>query len=245
MKPTVSIAIETSCGAGGVALGLGDELAATIDFDASARHATQLVTQLDRLLGDARLRPADLEELYVSAGPGSFTGLRVGITTARSLAQAIPQLRCAAVPTPAAIAENARPLDWENLAVIMDARHGRVYRVMFTRAGESLVQSGPPAVTGAEQFLRESPRPLMLLGEGLAYHDLRGPGITIPGAAPGKGPPHLPTAANVWRVGRRIAAAGGFVDYRHLLPIYSREPEAVRLWERRHGLSGEDGRKGT
>ena len=87
MKLPVSLAIETSCRAGGVALGRGDELLGVIDFEASARHAVQLVPRLHELLEGASLRPEDVDELYVSVGPGSFTGLRIGLTVARTMGQ--------------------------------------------------------------------------------------------------------------------------------------------------------------
>ncbi|MBC8372018.1 MAG: tRNA (adenosine(37)-N6)-threonylcarbamoyltransferase complex dimerization subunit type 1 TsaB, partial [Planctomycetes bacterium] len=83
MEPPISLAIETSCRTGGVALGRGDELIGAIDFDASCRHAVQLVPRLAELLETASLRPADVDELYVSTGPGGFPGLRVGLAAAR------------------------------------------------------------------------------------------------------------------------------------------------------------------
>ena len=88
MKQTVSIAIETSCRPGGVALGVGDELIRAEVLDVTGRHAARLISHLDRLLSSESIRPRDIKEVYVSAGPGSFTGLRIGITVARTLAQA-------------------------------------------------------------------------------------------------------------------------------------------------------------
>ncbi|MFA6133671.1 MAG: tRNA (adenosine(37)-N6)-threonylcarbamoyltransferase complex dimerization subunit type 1 TsaB [Phycisphaerae bacterium] len=233
---TVSIAIETSCRAGGLALGCGEAVTATIEFDASARHATHLVTQLKELLDKAGLSPADLSELYISAGPGSFTGLRVGITVARTMAQALPRVRCVAVPTPQAVAENARCLSWEHLAVVLDAREGQVHASLFERNGQQIVSSSvPPRLYRPEEFLSAAPRPLLLIGEGLGYHEpfasaLRPAG---PGAERAPLPPevtlapaelNLPGARGVWAVGRRMAAAGQFVPWAQLLPVYVRNP---------------------
>ena len=245
-KPTVSIAIETSCRVGGAALGLGDELVRTITFDAAARHATQLVWQLRPLLADAGLKPADADELYVSAGPGSFTGLRVGITAARTLAQAIRNIRCVAVPTTLAIAQNAARRHWENLGVILDAGQGEIYAELFAREttsplpdrpmpdahGASAISSGitpagPGRILSPKQFLAEAPRPLLLIGEGPARHELTAPGVTL--GDPGELELHLPNAKNVWRVGRGLAAAGQFTPQPELLPIYLRQAQAVRL----------------
>ncbi len=220
---TVSIAIETSCRAGGLVLGIGDEQRHAVAFDASARHATRLVAHLAEMVRAAGLRPADVGELYVSAGPGSFTGLRVGITAARTMAQAIPHLRCVAVPTALAVAENARDLDWQHLAVVFDAREGAVHVSLFCRCGDSPAPANTTAgLWRPEKFLASAPRPLLLIGEGLAYHDMAAEGVTLADASL-----HLPTAEGVWCVGRRMARAGEFTDYHHLLPVYAREPHVT------------------
>ena len=228
MADEVSIAIETSCRAGGIALGCGDKLADLIEFDTSTRHAAQLVCRLEEMLTNAKLQPGDLDHAYVSVGPGSFTGLRIGITVVRTMAQMLQNLQCVAVPTPAAVAENVRSLDWQHLGVIMDAREGQLYAAGFARLdGDTVPAAGTPAVMTAEKFLSSSPRPLMLTGEGLGYHHLPGDGIELADAET-----HLPTPEGVWRVGRRLARAGQFIDYHQLLPIYTRRPEALRLQER-------------
>ncbi|MFW6132689.1 MAG: tRNA (adenosine(37)-N6)-threonylcarbamoyltransferase complex dimerization subunit type 1 TsaB [Planctomycetota bacterium] len=229
MAQRVSIAIETSSRAGGLALGRGAALVRTAGFDASLRHAAQLLTRLDALLRDANLAPGDLDEVYVSSGPGSFTGLRVGVTVARTLAQALDDVRCVAVPTAAAVAEGARDLPWEHLAVVFDAKGRNIYVQRFGRDGEGeIVPRGEARTLTEREFLDEAPRPLTLIGEGLDYHDLTGEGAA---AAPRDR--WLPTAEGVWRVGRRLAQAGRFTPYIELLPLYARRPEAVRLWERR------------
>ncbi|MCK4600894.1 MAG: tRNA (adenosine(37)-N6)-threonylcarbamoyltransferase complex dimerization subunit type 1 TsaB [Phycisphaerae bacterium] len=230
MSEVISIAIETSCRAGGVALGRGGKLLACRDFDTSARHATQLVSRLKALLDEAGLKANDPREVYISAGPGSFTGLRVGITVARTLGQMVAGLRCVAVPTAAAVAENARELSWQHLGVVMDAKDDHAYSCLFTRRGDEIVQASGPAVLPVQQFIQNAPRPLLLIGEALAYHEPVGEGLSIADESL-----HLPKAEGVWCVGRRLARRGQFVDYHRLLPIYAREPEALRLWRRRQG----------
>ena len=228
MEPSLSIAIETSCRAGGVALGRGDELVEAVDFDASLRHAVQLIPRLEELLRRHGATPPDLAEVFVSTGPGGFTGVRIGVVVARTLAQALPALRCVAVPTPRAVAENARDADWDRLAVVLDAKDDRVYTATFLREAGRIVPAEPPAVRTEREFLAAVSRPVLLIGEGLRYHDLAAPGVTV---APADSPLHWPTAANVWRVGRRLASEGRYTEGSRLLPVYARRPEAVRLWE--------------
>jgi len=234
MKDELSIAIETSCRAGGAALGCGDELIAAVDFDASARHAAQLISRLDALLTEAGARPGDLDQVYVSAGPGSFTGVRIGVTVARTLAQAVAGLRCVAVPTLHAVAYNARELDWDRLAVVADAKDDRVYTCTFVRSGDDIVPAGPAGVATEREFLAVQTQPITLIGEGLGYHDLSAPGAAI---VPPDSPLHFPTGRGAWHVGRQMAKQGQFTEYHQLLPIYTRQPEAVRLWDQRNGKS--------
>ncbi|MCY2928517.1 MAG: tRNA (adenosine(37)-N6)-threonylcarbamoyltransferase complex dimerization subunit type 1 TsaB, partial [Planctomycetota bacterium] len=188
-KKNLSIAIETTCRAGGVALGAGDVLGEGIAFDAQRRHATQLVARLADLLARAGATPADVSELYVSAGPGSFTGTRVGITVARTLAQANPPIRCVAVPTPE-IVLSAAGAEWENLAVVLDAGKGLLHATLYARNAAGPVQAGPARVTTAAEFLADCPRPITLVGEGLAFHPPAGEGVRA--MFPADDPRHLP-----------------------------------------------------
>lgn len=232
-KPLIAVAIETTCRTGGVALAVDGRTRKVIAFDAARRHATQLVARLADLLAGEGLAPADISELYVSAGPGSFTGTRVGITVARTLGQLHPALRCALVPTPRVVLQAAASLPWQHLAVVLDAGKGLLHATGFARQGESILQQ-PPLVGTAAEFLAAPafPRPLALIGEGLAFHNLEAPGISL--LLPASDPRHLPTPDSVLAVGLQMSAAGDFTDYRLLLPHYARAPEAVRLWEQRN-----------
>jgi tRNA threonylcarbamoyladenosine biosynthesis protein TsaB len=216
----VCLAMETSCRAGGLLLAVGGQVRQVVHFDAAGRHTTRLLTHLAAMVRQAALRPQDLDEVHVSVGPGSFTGLRVGITVARTLAQAVGHVRCVAVPTPRAVAENVRALPWRHLAVVLDAREGCVHATLFARQDDRIEPlPSPGGLCEPAEFLAAAPRPLLLTGEGLAYHEMGGPDVTI-------APPelHLPTAEGVYAVGCRMAAAGEFTEYHRLLPVYARSP---------------------
>ena len=176
-KP-LSIAIETSARQGSAAIGLGDEMIAETSFDASSRHASQLLGYLDRLLGEAAYSPADINQVYVSAGPGSFTGLRIGITVARTLGHMIPQLQCVSVPTSQAVALNACDLDFENLAVVLASKETRAWLALFGKTDGQIVETHPGKLVEFEEFLASAPRPLTLIGEAVGYFQPEGEGIS-------------------------------------------------------------------
>jgi tRNA threonylcarbamoyladenosine biosynthesis protein TsaB len=166
--------------------------------------------------------------VYVSIGPGSYTGLRVGLTVARTLAQAIRTIRCVAVPTVQAVAANASALEFEHLGVVMDAKEQTVYLGVFARRAGRIVPAAQPNLVAVESLPGLLPKPILLIGEALEYCRLTGEGLSI-----GDESLWPPSAEGVWRVGREMAAAGQFTPYPQLLPLYLRKPEAVRLWEGR------------
>jgi len=233
MDKPLSIAIETSCRSGGIALGAGESLLEAVDFDTTARHATELVRRMEKLLRRHELTPSDLDEVYVSAGPGSFTGLRVGVTVARTLAQAVEGLRCVSVPTHLALAYGARSLQWTHLGVVLAWKRGTFHATVFRRKGEQLEQATQSEVLSPAEFLARAPRPITLIGEATAHCDFPEGQIAL--AAPADSPLHLPTPTAVWQAGRDNARSGRFTDPAALLPIYPRKPEAIRLWQRRQG----------
>ncbi len=123
--------IETSGKVGQVGLGLGSHLLATAELDIQHRHNRDLAPAVSALLGKTGWRAQELDGVIVSRGPGSYTGLRVGIMSAKTLAYAT---KCSlfAVDTFACLARQARA-ETGKLDVIADAQRGNVYAQTFER----------------------------------------------------------------------------------------------------------------
>lgn len=81
-----------------IALGRGEDLLGVAELPAARRHNLDLIPAMDALLGGHGFGPADLGELYVSLGPGSFTGLRIAVATAKMLAMTLG-VKLVGVPT--------------------------------------------------------------------------------------------------------------------------------------------------
>ncbi len=218
-----AIAIETSSRRGGVALGRGEEILSADRFTAAGTHAAQLIPRLEKLLAGADMRPGDVSAVYVSVGPGGFTGLRVGIAAARTLAQAVPDMECVAVPTALALAQNVRDMKWDNLGVAFDAGRGRVYLQNCRREGQRIILSGQPDIVDLEKLPAGVHRPDLLTGPALEHYDIAAGDMNI---APEQ--THMPTVEGLWRAARDLQAAGEVSDFRECLPIYARRPGITR-----------------
>ena len=123
------------------------------------RHACDLLPALGELLQRSQLRTSALEAICIGIGPGSFTGLRVGVATALGLAQSTgAQLR--AVPSFAALA--FRELEpGQELAIALDARSNGWYFARYRRNDQDVTTLEAPCVLGQEELLerlRNSPR---------------------------------------------------------------------------------------
>jgi tRNA threonylcarbamoyladenosine biosynthesis protein TsaB len=230
-----NLAMETSGPIGSVTLGRGSELLETAQLPPQQRHTLDLMPVIQRLCRKHAIAPDDLGEIYVSIGPGSFTGLRIGVTTAKMLAQVLG-VKVVAVPTLDVVARNApapHPAGQDDalprLAVCLNVKNETAYTGLFTWNGQSWQIDGQPVLTTLAQLLSSAPRPLFLLGDPLpALPDPLPAGVTLLPAGLA-----LARSEAVWRLGRFAADRGRFTDPLALLPLYARRPEAEELWEKR------------
>jgi tRNA threonylcarbamoyladenosine biosynthesis protein TsaB len=231
--PCRILAIETSGRTGSVALATagGQIIAAAGPLGVHA-HASELMPAVDRMLADAGWPADSLTEVFVSTGPGSFTGLRIGVSVARTLSWAIGA-KIVAVPTLECLACNALSLKPppSNLAVILDAKGGRVFCGAFEFLDGRYVPTGDARMDVPQAFLARCPRPLVVLGEGIPNHRQA---ILDRGGAIVDSSLWAARAENVVRVGRRLAEAGQYTPGGDLLPCYVRRPDPEEKWERLH-----------
>ncbi|HUG91058.1 MAG TPA: tRNA (adenosine(37)-N6)-threonylcarbamoyltransferase complex dimerization subunit type 1 TsaB [Planctomycetaceae bacterium] len=224
----LTLGIDTSGPAGTVALVREGKLLGESRLDESGRrHARSLVAEIDRLFQQTGLRVADCEAVAVSIGPGSFTGLRVGVVAAKTLAYAAGW-RLAAVDTFLAIAENGPP-EVDDLWVTANAQRGEVYVGRYLRRGDRyFARAGELSIRPLSAFCRE-------LGAGDV---ISGPGAALlPAEAADRvrvlAPEHRqPRAGIVARLGEEAIAAGITADVWTLVPLYLRRSAAEEQWDR-------------
>ncbi|HEX8524917.1 MAG TPA: tRNA (adenosine(37)-N6)-threonylcarbamoyltransferase complex dimerization subunit type 1 TsaB [Tepidisphaeraceae bacterium] len=222
-----ALAIETSGRVGSIATLQDGQVLVEEQFPHGLQHAAQIVAIIDRLTGAQRWGPADIQELYVSAGPGSFTGLRIGITLAKTMALATG-VKIVAVPTVRVLAENA-PDEAKHLILVLDAKREQIFTARFERTGEEWQEREPAHVERLMEILSRSHRPVHLLGEGIPFHRQFIPqsaDVIVTDESLWR-----PRAAAVAKVGYPLARSGAFADPDRLTPIYIRRPEAEEKWE--------------
>lgn len=192
-------------------------------------HAETLLPQIDRVLRRSRVALADIGALAVAIGPGSFTGLRIGLSTAKGLAYG-EEIPVVGVPTLEAVA--ARVNDYDGFVCpFLDARKKEVYAALFQRQGSTLERVSEDVVAPPAAVIENTRRYLnggacLFIGDGVAsYGDL------IKAALAGRGrltfgEGYASSAAAVARLAAEKVRRHEFDPVGPLAPIYLRASEA-------------------
>ena len=223
------IALETSAKAVSAAITQNGRVLASGYQDTGLTHSRTLMPIVEHLFRNTGLTLQDMDAVAVSAGPGSFTGIRIGVSAAKGLAFAADK-PAVGVSTLAAMARNVAFCD--GLVVCaMDARRNQIYNALFlAQDGQltRLTEDRAVALADLAEELRDDPRPKTVVGDGaqLCAEALDGAGIACRLA-----PPHLimQNAMSVALEAEHLAAEGGLVSAQALSPVYLRPPQAQRL----------------
>ena len=195
----------------------------------AARSGSEVLMPLvEAILSAARADISSLDLLAVAVGPGSFTGVRVGVALAKGLGFG-RDLLAASVSTTEALAENLFPMKGLYCPV-MDARRGEVYNALFRAEGGRLCRLTPDRAISPEALAKElseqySQETVLLVGDGVYVAE---PILAEKGVSLGDVPPSLKrhSAASVARVGERMRDRGLAVSPDLLSPTYLREAQA-------------------
>lgn len=224
------LALETSAKAVSAALSEDGRILASGYQDTGLTHSRTLMPIVEHLFRNTGLTMSDCDAVAVAAGPGSFTGIRIGVAAAKGLAFAAEK-PAVGVSTLAAMARNVAFADGLVLCA-MDARRSQIYNAVFLAENGHLTRLTPDRAIALEELaqeLREDSRPKLVVGDGarLCCEFLSGAGLPCCRLAP----PHLimQNAASVALEAEALAAAGGLVSAQDLQPVYLRPAQAQRL----------------
>ncbi|MBI1925344.1 tRNA (adenosine(37)-N6)-threonylcarbamoyltransferase complex dimerization subunit type 1 TsaB [Candidatus Poribacteria bacterium] len=228
------LGVDTSTPIGSVGLIDGDDFVAEYTLNIVHAHSSRLMLAIDQILRWANLTVRELDACAVAVGPGSFTGVRIGVATMKSLCYAI-QKPIIGVSTLEAIACTLRYTDGL-ISPILDARRNEVYGAIF-HGGKTLERKSDDLCLPIEAFLDRIDSPAIFVGDGLkryapAIRALLGESTIFADAIF-----NVPRGANVARLGYERLRKGEADDYFSITPNYVRRGDPWTS-EHRRGSQG-------
>ncbi|MEW6001264.1 MAG: tRNA (adenosine(37)-N6)-threonylcarbamoyltransferase complex dimerization subunit type 1 TsaB [Nitrospirota bacterium] len=219
------LAIETSTLLGGIAI-MDDisGLIAETRLNVKSTHSERLMTSIDNLLKQSSTNLGDIEALAISIGPGSFTGLRIGLSTVKGLSYATGK-PIVSVPTLEAFALSFFLAEYP-ICIMLDARKREVYAALFKWKDSELIRLVEELSIKPRDLMKKIEGKVIFSGEGaLLYRDIIIESLDERAifALPEK---MVPSPANVASIGLRKALKGEFADPISLVPFYIRKSEA-------------------
>jgi tRNA threonylcarbamoyladenosine biosynthesis protein TsaB len=219
------LAVDTTTPSGSVALLEDGRLRGEFCLESPGTHSARLFRAIDALLGAAGLGLREIDAFAVAAGPGSFTGIRIGLGAVKSLAFASGK-SVAPVSTLVALAMKPAADGARLVCPLLDAKKGEIYAALFARERSGLVEIIPQGAYSPDGFFARLParRVVSFIGGGLeAYRRRLEPYVRDKARYSGRS---LFIAAEVGRAGRRMLEEGKGVAAAGLEPVYYRRSQA-------------------
>ena len=223
-RPLLALESATLCGS--VALVCQGRCLAEYSLDVPTTHSRRLLQQLETIRRDVGVQWADLAGLAVSLGPGSFTGLRIGLSMAKGLALAV-KLPLLGVSTLDGLARQIIGPPGSKVCALLDARKQEVYAAFYQCGVDGTpVRRGPDQVLRPELLADQLIGPHILVGDGAnTYREIFTARLgTAAIFAPSTS--QFPRAATIGMIGEELLAKGDILDPASSVPIYVRLSEA-------------------
>ena len=226
----VILAVDTSAKPVSCALAEDDRVLASFYANTGLTHSQTLMPMIEHILSVTGKTAKDLDGLAVNAGPGSFTGVRIGVSAVKGLAFT-GDFPCVSVSTLESMAENTVSLPGSVICCLMDARCQQVYGALFERDENGTVHrlTEDDALTMAQMLaqLTALNRPVVLVGDGseMCYRAWK---ETLSNVYLAPASVRYQNAAATALIGVRRFNEGQVVSAEELLPLYLRLPQAER-----------------
>lgn len=230
------LAIDTSATAASVAVAQEDKIIGEYFINTSLTHSQTLIPMAEQLLKSVSMSIKDLDAVAVNVGPGSFTGVRIGVSAAKGIAFA-DELPCISVSTLQSMAYNMLENDCIVCAV-MDARCQQVYNAMFRIKGKSVERLTDDRALSLEDLRIELERvddKVVLVGDGTEITEkyLNGAFPNVVSAPINK---RMQNASSTALVACEMFKDGKTISSSELMPIYLRLPQAQRELNKKMGV---------
>jgi tRNA threonylcarbamoyladenosine biosynthesis protein TsaB len=220
------LSVDTSTAACSIVLSVNGKLEGEINVESEETHSVRLLPGIDTLLRSCGRTIKEVEAFAAVCGPGSFTGVRIGLTTIKGLAESLAR---PTIPVTAFEAWVEKFPEQQGILVpVIDARRGEVYGAVFSRNGETAELLSPGIVEKVPELLASIAHPqACFVGGGAAiYKDLI---VARPGWRVLAGDLFLGRAVS--RIASRRAEATTFLTAAELRAYYLRRPDAELKWK--------------
>lgn len=222
------LAIEAATPASSVALGLGREVVASAERVDRRGHAAFIVSALDFCFDQVGWRPHELDAIVVDVGPGLYTGIRVGLSTAQGLAAAlgVPLVPLSSLDIIALRAATHRRHIWS----VVDVRRGELAVASYRAVPGGVVKDGPPQLVTVERFramLQSDPGDALVVGNWAALPDGFFRGLHRVKS----GRPQFPAAEAMLELALGRVEREDFPHADEVRPLYLREPDVTIGWK--------------
>lgn len=223
------LSIDTSASVASAAVTEDEKLVCEIIVNNKLTHSQTLMPMIDSVLKQSETELSEMDLIAVANGPGSFTGLRIGVSTAKGLADALKK-PVVGISTLTAMAYNLPYCEYL-ITPIMDARRAQVYNAVYRWKGIELKEIEPPRALSVEELiaeLKEKGKKAVFLGDGVPVHR-----VTIENIL-GENAVFAPSCSNAQRASalavpaRKLFEQGKATDGFGLTPVYLRKSQAER-----------------
>ncbi len=209
------LAFDTSASVLSLGLIVGDELFCAPVEDLGMRHSVTLLPAVEKLLAENGILPNELDCIAVCVGPGSFTGIRIGVATAKAIALSL-NIPCIAVNSLLLQAYNK--LDENGVLSLLDAKHGGFYAAAYDKSGEAILE--PCFIQGyADVF---DAFPTVVCDQPSAVFDA----VSKAGKTWEESRVQLPEKGGFLPLVKKLFEEGAFTSFEALEPLYLRKSQA-------------------
>jgi tRNA threonylcarbamoyladenosine biosynthesis protein TsaB len=220
------LGIDTSTTCGSIGLIHDESVISEYLLNLSITHSERLLDAIDLVLGKARCALADLDGFAISLGPGSFTGVRIGVSTVKGLAYAV-QKRVVGVSTLDVLASQVSSTPYL-ICPVIDARKGEVYSAFYRYEDfNRLKRLSEYQAIKPEVLFGMLKEPTIFVGEDLR-NSLKSLALFAPATL------HIPHGSAVARLGIEPLLRGESLDLATFTPLYVRPSEAEIKWREKH-----------
>ncbi len=224
------LGLETATTAGSIAIVDDNEgLISEVKINIKVAHAERLMNSVDWLFKSSKISINEIDAFAISIGPGSFTGLRIGLSTAKGLSYATNK-PIVPVPTLDAFARTL-PFCSHFICPMLDARKNEIYTGLYKWGDEMLKKVIPETAIRPSDFLKEIKEPTVFMGDGVKIYKklitdtLKSNAIFAPTSK------MSPSASIVAEIVIEKLKEGIFTDPVSLTPFYIRKSEAEIRWK--------------